>query len=349
MKAVSAIKACRTNLLGSHVTRCNQCAKEETSYNSCRNRHCPKCQGSNSLKWVQGKLKHLLPIKWYHIVFTLPHELNFIILHNKKRMYDQMFKLSSETLKTFGRDSKWLGADIGIISVLHTWGQNLEFHPHIQCIVSSGGLSEKKWKEASKSFLFPVKALSKVFRGKFMEMLKKKNVDLPEAWSMNQWENVKRICYKKSWNVFAKSPLKRPENVMKYLGLYTHKVAINNQRLVSLENGKVKFKYRDSKDAQKQKEMTLSVKEFIRRFLLHIIPKGFVRIRSSGILSNSCYKEKLNEARNSLKRAIEKMSKELKHYLNEISEYLINRCPNCKSGVMEFVESAKGKYLLKQI
>ncbi len=337
-KAMNAIQACRTSFLGAHISECNTCHTQEISYNSCRNRHCPKCQSSKSLKWVKGKLERLLPVEWYHVVFTLPHELNELILHNKSDLYSLMFKHCSDTLKTFGNDPKWIGGEIGIISILHTWGQNLEFHPHIHCIVSAGGLSGSEWKKAQKKFLFPVKALSKVWKGKFMEDLKRHKNELvfPEKLTEVQWKNTLKIAYEKDWVVYAKSPFNSPERVMKYLGLYSHRVAISNARILEVKDGIVSFRYRDSKDGKKQKVMHLRAEEFIRRFLLHIIPKGFVRIRSYGILSNG-NREKLQKAEEVLGEILEEVKKHIRTCIDELSTRLIQRCRTCKKGLMEFI------------
>lgn len=249
-----------------------------------------------------------------------------------------MLKITSKTLKTFGSDPKWIGGEIGIVSILHTWGQNLEFHPHIHCIVSAGGLSGSEWKKAQKKFLFPVKALSQVWKGKFMEYLKKNQTTLvfPENLTEHQWKNLSKIVYEKDWVVYAKSPFNSPERVMKYLGLYSHRVAISNARILEEKNGIVSFSYRDSKDDKKQKIMKLKVNEFIRRFLLHIVPKRFVRIRSFGILANSC-KEKLKRAEKDLKEAVKEIKENVERCINELSSRLVQKCKICKKGEMKFI------------
>jgi ribosomal protein L32 len=303
IKVINAISFCRTSKLGGHVDVCDTCGHLRVSYNSCRNRHCPKCQGLLTERWIKDRKKELLPIQYYHIVFTLPNSLNDLVLRNKQIMYSLLFKASSETLKELAADPKYLGANIGFISILHTWGQNLMDHPHIHCIVTGGGLSvkNKKWLSAKKNFFLPVKVLSALFKGKFMYYLKQYYYD-NKLFLGGKIEYLKKECdfqklvdnlYDKDWVVFAKPSFKNPAAVIEYLGRYTNKVAISNNRIVKSEDGRVTFRYKDYSDDGKDKYMTLDVFEFIRRFLLHVLPKRFVRIRYYGLLGNRYRKQNL--------------------------------------------------------
>ena len=283
LKVIQDITTCRTSQLGGHVETCDHCNHLRISYNSCRNRHCPKCQGLAKEQWIEKRKNDLLPIQYYHIVFTIPDNLNDLALRNKKEIYDLLFKASSDTLKELAEDPKYLKANIGFISILHTWGQNLMDHPHIHCIVTGGGLSlnKEKWISAKKDFFIPVRIISSLFRGKFLYYLKNlykenklifpgKIKNLKNQVEFNQLLNK---LYNKSWVVHCKPSFKNPEFVIEYLGRYTNKVAISNYRIIKLENDKVIFRYKDYNDNDKTKYMTLKVFEFIRRFLLHVLPK----------------------------------------------------------------------------
>ncbi len=283
LKVMSAIESCRTVALGGHVLRCEDCSHIDIAYNSCRNRHCPKCQGNEREKWIQAREEELLPVPYFHVVFTLPDTLNQLCLYKDKEVYNILFQSAWSVLNTFGHGHKWLGAQTGMIAILHTWGQTLSLHPHLHCIVPGGGLTKQgKWRTAKTNgkYLFPVKAMSKVFRGKFIALLKER---LPKEMHT---ELVNEL-YKNNWVVFAKRPFKEPESVIEYLGRYTHKIAISNHRIKNIEDGKVSFSYKDYKQAAVKKEMTLDASEFIRRFAMHILPKGFVRIRHYGVLSST--------------------------------------------------------------
>lgn len=283
LRTLDAIKRCRTASLGSHVDACTECGHLRISYNSCRNRHCPKCQGVQRERWIQAREQELLPIPYFHLVFTLPDTLNSLCLYRRRVIYNILFQTAWSVLNTFGHDRKWLGAQTGMIAILHTWGQTLSLHPHLHCIVPGGGLtSHGKWKMAKSKgkYLFSVKAMSKVFRGRFIALLKER---LPTE--MNP--DLVNELYKKDWVVFAKRPFNGPESVIEYLGRYTHKIAISNHRIKNIENGKVTFSYKDYRQSAATKEMTLDALEFIRRFAMHILPKGFVRIRHYGILSST--------------------------------------------------------------
>ena len=294
LKVIEAVERCRTAALGGHIERCDSCGFERPAYNSCRNRHCPKCQSLAKVKWLEKQKSELLPVGYFHLVFTLPHELNGLILTNKKILLSHLFKAVGETLVEFGHTR--LGGQIGFITVLHTWDQTLLDHFHLHCLVPAGALSfdQKRWSPARKNFLFPVKALSIVFCGKFLDLLKNafaqnkllfvgQTASLADPVAFKLLINALR---KKSWIVYAKKPFGSPVHVLDYLGRYTHRVALSNDRILSAHNGEVTFSYRDRKDQNRKKTMTLDAHEFIRRFLLHVIPKGFVRVRHFGFLAN---------------------------------------------------------------
>ena len=282
-RTLHALRKCRTQELGGHIDVCNCCKKLHISYNSCRNRHCPTCQGHKQNEWVQKRMTELLPVGYFHVVFTLPSELNKICLSHPKIAYSSLFKASWATLQNFADTPKHLGAKMGMISILHTWGQNMSLHPHLHCIVPGGGITKYgKWKQAKNKgkFLFPVKAISKVFRAKYVAELRKQIPGLPQS--------LYDKLFSKNWIVYAKPPFSKPENVVEYLGRYTHKIAISNHRIRSInkDSKQITFSLKDYKQGGETKLLTLSYTEFIRRFSLHILPKGFTRIRHYGILSS---------------------------------------------------------------
>ncbi|MDR0796434.1 MAG: IS91 family transposase [Tannerella sp.] len=281
LRTLSALRRCRTAELGGHVDACTECGVVRISYNSCRNRHCPKCQGNKREKWIQARNAELLPVPYFHVVFTLPEELNICALHHPKEVYGILFKSAWETLCRFGKNK---GVTLGMISVLHTWGQTLGLHPHLHCIVPGGGMDKNgKWRNirVDGKFLFPVKALGKVFRAKYVSLLR-------EAEIASQDEIAP--LFSKRWVVYAKRPFAHPSHVVEYLGRYTHKVAISNHRLISCQNNRVSFSYKDYRHGGVKKVMELDDTEFIRRFALHILPAGFVRIRHFGFLSSTSKK-----------------------------------------------------------
>jgi hypothetical protein len=296
LKTMIDIEACRTAEIGGHVDECDECGHVRVSYNSCRNRHCPKCQTLTKERWLEKRKEDLLPVGYFHVVFTIPQELNYITLTNQKEMYSILFKSVSETLLELSSDIKYLGAEIGFMSILHTWGQNLMNHPHIHCIVPSGGLTldGNRWINSKKDFFIPVKVLSRKFRGKFLFYLKKAYYSnnlkytngVEELTEKHIFQRLIDNLYKKEWIVYCRPPFGSAEYVLEYLGRYTHRVAISNHRIVNLENGYVTFKWRDYKEHNKEKFMTLTVDEFIRRFFMHVLPRKFVKIRHYGILSN---------------------------------------------------------------
>ncbi|MBF8984900.1 IS91 family transposase [Lutibacter sp. B2] len=348
-KAMGAIEFCRSSALGGHIDECDACGHIRISYNSCRNRHCPKCQSLAKEKWLDARNKDLLPIEYYHVVFTIPNELNPLTLRNKKIIYSILFKASAETLKELSEDPKYIGAEIGFISILHTWGQNLMDHPHIHCIVTGGGLSidGTRWISSKKGFFIPVKVLSRLFKGKFLYYLKEAYFNkklkfvglINELVKYNQFKTLVDALYEKEWVVYAKPPFKNAEYVIRYLGRYTHRVAISNHRIVKFEDGRVTFKWRDYKNHNKNKLITLDVFEFIRRFLLHILPHRFVKIRHYGILSNKNRNTKLKVC-----KEIFGVANNVSHTSNDdetwedvflrLTGIDYKKCPCCKNGHM---------------
>jgi len=303
LRVLDAIEFCRTAKLGGHLDRCSRCGHEVISFHSCRNRHCPKCQTNARDKWLTERNKELLPVSYVHVVFTLPHELSWLALQNKKVVYDLLFHASAATLLEVAADPKHLGAEIGFLSVLHTWGQNLQHHPHIHCVIPSGGLSldHQRWIRPRYAFFLPVKVLSRVFRGKFVAGLKRafRQGKLSFSGSLQPLAREKafhtflRPLFRQDWVVFAKRPFGGPQHMLHYLARYTHRVAISNHRLVSVADGKVTFRWKDYAHGGKQREMTVTAEEFLRRFMLHVLPRRFVRIRFSGFLANRRRKQLL--------------------------------------------------------
>jgi hypothetical protein len=305
---------CRTTALGGHKERCQACGHERITYNSCRNRHCPKCQGSAQAAWLAREQQSLLPVQYFHVVFTLPQEIADLALQNRQVLYDLLFRAASQTLQEVAADPKHLGAQLGVLMVLHTWGQNLHHHPHVHCVVTGGGLScdakgrvdaEAHWVSCRPGFFLPVRVLSRVFRGKYLTLLQEAYQrgelschgllsGLASAEAFTAWL---KPLYGKDWVVYAKEPFAGPEVVLKYLARYTHRVAISNRRLQSLANGQVSFTWKDYAHGGKEKVITMTGVEFLRRFLLHVLPKGFVKIRHYGLLANGKRVAKLTVCR----------------------------------------------------
>lgn len=289
-KVYNAIIHCKTASLGVHEIICDECGETHIGLNSCRNRHCPNCQSYAREKWIEKESSYVLDCPYFHIVTTIPCELNEIVLYNTKECYDILFKATSEAILELSNDSKWLGAKVGITSVLHTWGQTIEFHPHIHSIVTGGGLRNNKWIQSKKEYLFKVQVLSSLFRGKFLSMLKESTLTFPKDKEnlKNKYEFNKFLepLYKKTWITYIEPPKGKPENVIEYIGRYSFRVAISNERIKNISDGQVSFEYKDYKDEGKIKLMTISAEEFIRRFLLHVLPNRFTKIRHYGILSN---------------------------------------------------------------
>ena len=297
IKVLRAIVRCRTAALGGHIDQCTCCGHRATiSYNSCRNRHCPKCQTGARERWIEARRSELLPAPYVHVVFTLPPQLAALALQNKKAIYGLLLRASAATLLEVARNPRHLGAEIGFFSVLHTWNQKLQIHPHVHCVVPAGGLSldRTRWIRSHPRFFLPIPVLRRVFRGKFVDGLKSAfqhsqlhlSGDLAPLAQPKFFAAWLRPLFRKNWVVYSKPPFGGPEYVLQYLGRYTHRVAISNHRLVSLADGQVTFRWRDSADHNQQKLMTVSLDEFLRRFLLHLLPKGFVRIRHFGFLAN---------------------------------------------------------------
>ncbi|WP_026812395.1 IS91 family transposase [Arenibacter certesii] len=321
LRTLHALRKCRTASLGGHIDRCNNssCHRLHLSYNSCRNRHCPKCQGHKREEWIRAREAELLNVTYFHVVFTLPSELNRICLHNPKAIYNLLFGTAWQVIKGFSSNPKFLGAHPGMIAILHTWGQNLSLHPHLHCIVPGGGITMSgKWKSARNKgkYLFPVKAMSKVFRARFVASLRKEFPPQPTAF----YENL----FKHNWVIYCKRPFLGPEQVVEYLGRYTHKIAISNHRIKSLDNNNVTFTVKDYRHGGRKSLLRLTDAEFIRRFSLHILPKGFVRIRHYGILSSSKKRELLPLLQQVLGRPVNHERPPLKH----------RRCPYCLIGIM---------------
>src|SRR3974390_330115 len=296
VKVLLAIVRCRTAALGGHLDECTRCGHRAISFNSCRNRHCPKCQTAARERWIAARRRELLPTPYAHIVFTLPRRLAPLVLQNKKILYDLLFRISAETLLEVACDPRHLGAEIGFFSVLHTWSQQLKIHPHVHCVAPAGGLSpdRARWVCSRENYFLPKNVLRRIFRRKFVDALKQAFQDGLLRFEGNLKLLAKpkifaawlRPLYRQDWIVYIKPPFGGPEYVLQYLGRYTHRVAISNHRLVSFTDGQVTFRWRDSAHQSEQKLLTLSLDEFLRRFLLHILPKGFVRIRNFGFLAN---------------------------------------------------------------
>jgi hypothetical protein len=328
LRTLDAVRRCRSASMGSHADGCTSCGHLRISYNSCRNRHCPKCQGRQREQWIQARQEELLPVPYFHVVFTLPDTLGKLCMHKPRAMYDMLFATAWSVLNSFGNDPKWLGAQAGMISILHTWGQTMTLHPHIHCIVPGGGLTTSgKWKSAKSNgkYLFNVKAMGIAFRGRFIAALK----DLLGQQMDKAFINA---LYKHHWVVYAKRPFTGPQSVVEYLGRYTHKIAISNHRIKSHQADKVTFSYKDYKHGSVKKEMTLDATEFIRRFSLHILPKGFVRIRHYGILSSTSKKTAAIIIKEQLPQAPKSVVTR-----PAPKPYNPNECPCCKKETMQTI------------
>jgi hypothetical protein len=337
LKAFNAIRNCRTAAMGSHSDVCDECGFEKISYNSCRNRHCPKCGTLAKEEWLDKQSENLLNCGYFHVVFTVPAELNPVFYQNQREMYGLLFKAASETLLELCADKKYLGAKVGITAVLHTWGQNLSFHPHLHCVVTGGGLTDiDKWVEARKKFLIPLRILAKKFRGKFLALMRKLDLKFyGNSASLNNPNDftafVKKL-YGKNWITYCKPPFGSAQKVLDYLGRYTHRVAISNNRIVSCGNGAVTFKYRDYADGKKEKLMTLSANEFIRRFLLHILPSGFRKIRHFGIVAARNKHKRIELCRKLSNTTFKPRHETVEQRLVRTIGSDYNLCPCCKHG-----------------
>jgi len=348
-RAIHAIVNCRTAALGGHVEECGQCAYTRISYNSCRNRHCPKCQSLARAKWVEARRAELLPVEYFHVVFTIPEQLARIAYHNRKVVYDILFKATAETLTTIARDPKHLGAEIGFFAVLHTWGQNLQHHPHLHCVVPGGGLSTdgKRWESCRPGYFLCVKVLSRLFRRLFLEQLRSAFRKGKLRFFAELAELRKSACFirylaplqEAEWVVYAKAPFGGPRQVLDYLGRYTHRVALCNERLLDVKDGQVTFQWKDyrAKGREKSRVMTLEGDEFIRRFLIHVLPRGFQRIRFFGLLSNRNRKARLAQCRLLLTAPVLELlphPDEYRPVREPLTDQSIRRCPCCGKGEM---------------
>lgn len=349
LSVLRAIEICRTATLGGHVEQCGHCAYTRHAYNSCRNRHCPKCQGAERFEWLKDRQDELLPVEYFHVVFTLPEAIAQIALHNKETVYNILFRMAAETLSTIAADRKHLGARIGFFAVLHTWGQNLLHHPHLHCVVPGGGLSSdhEHWVSCRPGFFLPVKVLSRLFRRLFLDALQQafQNGALRFFGELSSLRDAAAFtAYLKplrdrEWIVYAKPPFGGPQQVLRYLGRYTHRVAISNQRLLSLENGQVHFQWKDYKHKSKQNSKTMAVdtSEFIRRFLLHTLPPGLQRIRHFGFLANCHRKAKLALCRQFLLPPLIELlpqSAQTRPLLELLRKNKPVTCPHCGIGTL---------------
>jgi predicted Zn-ribbon and HTH transcriptional regulator len=345
-RIMRAVTSCRTSQLGGHMKKCDICGYSHPTYNSCGNRHCPKCQSLAKFRWVKKRQQELLPVAYFHNVFTLPHDLNGLAGSNKKVIYDILFKSVSETLLEFGQSQ--FSGKIGFIAVLHTWDQKLLEHIHLHCVIPAGALSsdKKRWIDPGNgSFLFSVKALSKVFRGKFLDHLKDSyaKTDLVFSGKSLPYETSKGFkalidrLHKKEWIVYSKRPFAGPDKVLDYLGRYVFRTAISNERIKAVAGGKVTFAYRDRRDDNIKKEITLSADEFIRRFLTHVLPNSYMRIRHYGFLANRSRKVNIMRVKKLLGVSFlteEKSEQNMEELMLKLTGKDISRCPRCKSGIM---------------
>ena len=349
VKVMRLIETCRTAELGGHLERCNACGYERPAYNSCRDRHCPKCQTLAKEKWLEDRTRELLPVKYFHNVFSLPHDLNPLILVNKAVGLAILFRAAAEALQDFAADPRWkLGGQLGFLAVLHTWSQTLLDHFHIHCVIPAGALSfdRTRWIPCPREdFLFHVEALSRTFRGKFLYYLKQAYKEnrlvfpgqVASLAKPRQFYRLFRSLKEKDWVVYSKEPFAGPDHVMKYLARYTHRVALSNDRIKNVSDGQVTFSYRDRTDNDCVKEMTLPATEFIRRFLLHVLPDGFVRIRHFGFLANAAKKHALTVIRRRLRQPeqiSEKTDDSVRAVMLRLTGVDITVCPHCKIGTM---------------
>ncbi len=352
LRAMRAIETCRTADQGGHVDECGHCGTKLISYNSCRNRHCPKCQFLKKERWIEDRERDLLPIPYFHVVFTIPDLLNPLVLRNQDVLYGVLFRSVSETLTELSENPKRLGATIGFISILHTWGQNLMDHPHIHNVVTGGGLSKngQSWKSCQKGFFLPVKVMSKLFRGKFIAYLKALRADnkLVYPGAVNRLAQPASFnalisdLYKKKWVVYCKPPFDGTKGVLEYLSRYTHRIAISNHRIVTMEDDKVSFRWRDYADNNKSKIMTVDANEFLRRFLFHVLPDRFVKIRHYGLLGNRCRRKKLDQSREFLSctghNKAERKTETWQECLLRIAGIDVSKCPVCGERTMRTIE-----------
>jgi hypothetical protein len=353
-KVVHAILNCRTSVLGGHIEQCQQCQAIQYAYHSCRNRHCPKCESFKAAQWLQDRQAELLPVPYFHVVFTLPHSLNNLVLYNKRILYNLLFECAWETLKTLGQDPKRLGGEMAMLSILHTWGQNLSPHNHVHCIVPGGVLKPDGTWKSTNGFLFPVKVLSRFFRGAYVSKLRilyqrqqlKMPNQLTEKLNAYEFDQLLNELMRQEWIVYAKPPFTDPENLLNYLGRYTHKIAISNHRILACDEESVTFKWRDYADHNKEKIMKLKPEEFIRRFLSHVLPDGFMRIRNFGFLANACKANKIPAIQEQLKYVPTDRAeqKDIATRLLELTGKDITRCPYCLQGTLKRIGNIPSKF-----
>src|SRR6202522_2423638 len=343
-KVLRDIGRCRTAALGAHLERCDRCSYETVAYDSCRNRHCPKCQSSARDRWLMKQASSLLPVPYAHVVFTVPEQLAPLALRNQRLFYNLLFRAASETLLEIAADPRHLSARIGLLAVLHTWSQNLGHHPHLHCLVPAGGLAldRSRWVRSRRNFFLPVRVLSRVFRGTLLAFLKQNYQcgelcfagKLAELAAPRAFHTLLGALRRTEWVVYSKPPFGGPEHVLKYLARYTHRVAISNGRLLSLENGQVRFRWRDSRHNNRSSVMKLDAVEFIRRFLLHVLPAGFVKIRHFGLLANRNRRQALALCRVHLRAT----AADIHTLLTEQQRAALNRsCPQCKCGTLHVI------------
>jgi hypothetical protein len=346
-RAMLAIEHCRTAALGGHVERCGDCGHQRIAYNSCRNRNCPKCQGLARAQWLADRQTELLDVPYFHVVFTVPEAVATIAFQNQTAVYDILFRAASETLRTIAADPKHLGAEIGFLAVLHTWGQNLLHHPHLHCLVPGGGIAPdgRRWVSCRPGFFLPVRVLSRMFRGLFLHYLEKAFANGELNFFSAHRHLHEPAAFRRhlapvrdtEWVVYAKRPFAGPAQVLDYVGRYTHRVAISNNRLVSMDEGKVRFRWKDYRKGNKQKTMSLQAGEFIRRFMIHVLPDGFHRIRYYGFLGNCHRARKLELCRELLRMAPAAPAEPPAVYRDRyeaLTGSALHQCPHCRTGMM---------------
>ena len=351
-RAMRAIAACRTAALGGHLAQCDACGAQRYTYHSCRNRHCPKCQTLAKERWLAARRSELLPVPYFHLVFTLPHALNGLAQGNPRLLYGLLFESVSATLIEFGANARWLGGEIAATLILHTWGQTLTQHLHLHCLVAAGALhADGHWIRSRRGFLFPVQALSKVYRGKFLAALTRAldtgALNLAGTTATLAQTSPRRrlfsVLREHQWVVYAKKPFGGPQQVLDYLGRYTHRVALSNNRLAAIENDQVSFRYKDYAHGNRRKVLTLEPGEFIRRFLLHVLPRGFMRIRHYGLLANRAKKLKLALARSALDQPTPASHpsppESVEAFWLRVAKLDIHQCPHCHAGRMVIIGS----------
>ena len=355
-KVMKRIEICRTAALGGHVEGCDHCGHTQNAYNSCRDRHCPKCQTMVKEKWLNNRKAELLPCSYFHNVFTLPHELNPLIKGNKRIMLALLFTAVKETLQVFARDPQWrIEGQLGFISVLHTWNQKLMDHFHLHCIIPAGALSydRKKWISASRKYLFKVQSLAKEFQRRYLNKLEKAyrkntlsfNGRAERYRDEKQFLKLLSVLWDKQWITYAKQPFGGPEQVLEYLGRYTHRVAITNNRIIAIDDGRVTFKYRDRSDGDKEKELTISAHEFIRRFLLHVLPRGFTKIRYYGFLAHANKKTCIELIRmliDATTAYVQKLVESVQETMLRLTGIDIGCCPQCGKGKLVYLRLIDG-------